>query len=129
MRQATVRSRDRGLPTAGTGLTTRGTWLAVAVIALLIAVLGTGLVVRRLTAPGLPTANTATLGGLTVRLGDAGWLSMDGHDMTNQQGGYQMPAQMMPGAPVGDDMRFGVPLTLVNTSDVVQIGRASCRER
>jgi hypothetical protein len=40
---------------------------------------------------------------------------MDGHDQ-NGQGGYQMPAQMMPGAPVGDDMRFGVPLTLVNTS-------------
>lgn len=39
---------------------------------------------------------------------------MDGHDMDNQ-GGYQMPAQMMPGAPVGDDMRLGVPLTLVNT--------------
>jgi hypothetical protein len=41
---------------------------------------------------------------------------MDGHDM-NSQGGYQMPAQMMPGAPVGDDMRLGVPLTLVNTSE------------
>jgi hypothetical protein len=40
---------------------------------------------------------------------------MDGHNMDNQ-GGYQMPAQMMPGAPVGDDMRFRVPLTLVNTS-------------
>jgi len=44
---------------------------------------------------------------------------MDGHDMNNQ-GGYQMPAQMMPGAPVGDDMRFGVPLTLVNTSAEVR---------
>lgn len=40
---------------------------------------------------------------------------MDGHDMDNQ-GGYQMPAQMMPGVPAGDDMRLGVPLTLVNTS-------------
>jgi hypothetical protein len=39
---------------------------------------------------------------------------MDGHGQN--QGGYQMPAQMMPGAPVGDDMRFGVPLTLINTS-------------
>lgn len=39
---------------------------------------------------------------------------MDSHDM-DKQGGYQMPAQMMPGAPAGDDMRLGVPLTLVNT--------------
>jgi hypothetical protein len=44
---------------------------------------------------------------------------MDGHNMDNQ-GGYQMPAQMMPGAPVGDDMRFGVPLSLVNTSGDVR---------
>lgn len=43
---------------------------------------------------------------------------MDSH--ADNQGGYQMPAQMMPGAPVGDDMRFGVPLTLVNTSDDVR---------
>jgi hypothetical protein len=42
-------------------------------------------------------------------------MMMDGHDM-GSQGGYQMPAQMMPGAPAGDDMRFGVPLSLVNTS-------------
>jgi hypothetical protein len=39
---------------------------------------------------------------------------------THDQGGYQMPAQMMPGAPAGDEMRFGVPLTLVNTSGDVR---------
>jgi hypothetical protein len=44
---------------------------------------------------------------------------MDGHNMDNQ-GGYQMPAQMMPGAPAGDDMRFGIPLSLVNTSGEVR---------
>jgi hypothetical protein len=44
---------------------------------------------------------------------------MDSHNMDNQ-GGYQMPAQMMPGAPTGDDMRLGVPLTLVNTGDSVR---------
>jgi hypothetical protein len=58
---------------------------------------------------------TATLGGLTAKPHDAGWLAMDNH--MDDQGGYQMPAQMMPGAPVGNDMRLGVPLTLVNTSD------------
>lgn len=115
MRQAAVLSRGRSLSTARTGPVLRSAWLAVAVVALLIAVAGTGILVRRLAASGPPT-NTATLGGLTASLGDAGWLSMDGHDMNNQ-GGYQMPSQMMPGAPAGDDMRFGVPLTLVNTSD------------
>jgi hypothetical protein len=44
---------------------------------------------------------------------------MDSHNMDGQ-GGYQMPAQMMPGAPTGDDMRFGVPLTLMNTSSQVR---------
>lgn len=49
---------------------------------------------------------------------------MDSHD-TDDQGGYQMPAQMMPGAPVGNDMRLGVPLTLENTSrDVRQFNLA-----
>lgn len=95
----------------------RGTWVAVAVLALVVAVVGSSLLVRRLAAADAPEANTATLGGLTARLGNAGWLSMDGH-MSDDQGGYQMPAAMMPGAPVGDDMRFGVPLTLVNTGDL-----------
>jgi hypothetical protein len=93
----------------------RGAWLTIGLAALLLAVVGTGLLVRRIAAQEPATVDTATLGGLTVRLHDAGWLSMDGHDMNNQ-GGYQMPAQMMPGAPTGDDMRLGVPLTLVNTS-------------
>jgi hypothetical protein len=78
---------------------------------------GTSLFMQRLS--DAPSDHTATIGGLSVRLHDAGWLSMDGHNM-DSQGGYQMPAQMMPGAPVGDDMRFGVPLTLVNTSGEVR---------
>src|SRR5688572_20004591 len=94
----------------------RGAWLVVVAVAIILAVVGTGLYARRQTA--VPMASTASLGGLTVRLRDAGWLSMDG--MNHQQDGYQMPAQMMPGAPEGDDMRFGVPLTLVNTSSEVR---------
>jgi hypothetical protein len=57
----------------------------------------------------------ASIGGLTARSGQAGWVSMDAHSM-DSQGGFQMPAQMMPGAPAGDEMRLGVPLTLINTS-------------
>jgi hypothetical protein len=58
---------------------------------------------------------TDTVAGLSAALHTAGWLSMDAHTM-DQQGGYQMPAQMMPGAPAGDQMRLGVPVTLRNTS-------------
>jgi hypothetical protein len=94
----------------------RRAWLALAITALLLAAAGTGLMVRNRSA--VPTDSTETLGGLSVRLHDAGWLSMDGHDTGSS--GYQMPAQMMPGAPAGDDMRFGVPLTLVNTSGDVR---------
>jgi hypothetical protein len=95
----------------------RAIWLTVAALASLLVVVSVGLLVQRQSAS--PTDYTAALGGLSVRLRDAGWLSMDSHNMDNQ-GGYQMPAQMMPGAPTGDDMRFGVPLTLLNTSREVR---------
>lgn len=104
-------ARERHSPPDG-GVHLRWIWFALAVSALLLAAGGTGLLVHRRSAA--PADHTASLGGLSVRLGDAGWLSMD-HSADNQ-GGYQMPAQMMPGAPVGDEMRFGVPLTLINTS-------------
>jgi hypothetical protein len=65
-------------------------------------------------APGRPT-----LGGLSVDLGQAGWVSMDAHTM-DSQGGFQMPAQMMPGAPAGDDMRLGIPLVILNASDALR---------
>lgn len=105
-------TRELASPPAS-GAKVRAIWFALAAVVLLLAVAGTGLLMQRRSAA--PGDHTATLGGLSVRLHDAGWLSMDGHNM-DSQGGYQMPAQMMPGAPVGDDMRFGVPLTLVNTS-------------
>jgi hypothetical protein len=88
-------------------------WLAMVAVALLLA--SVGAVLLTLNQSARPTDAAATVGGLSVRLRNAGWLSMDGHDQ-NGQGGYQMPAQMMPGAPEGDDMRFGVPVTLINTS-------------
>jgi hypothetical protein len=108
-------ARGRAQPPVS-GAKVRGIWLGLAFVVLLLAVAGTGLLVQRRSAA--PIDDTAALGGLSVRLHDAGWVSMD-HTMDNQ-GGYQMPAQMMPGAPVGDDMRFGVPLSLVNTSGDVR---------
>jgi hypothetical protein len=38
----------------------------------------------------------------------------------DSQGGFQMPAQMMPGAPAGDEMRLGIALTLRNTAEAVR---------
>lgn len=119
MRHSAVLDRGPryGTPHTADRFAGRGVWFAIAAIAVLLSVVGAGLLARRQSAT--PTDHAATLGGLSLRLHDAGWLSMDGHNMDNQ-GGYQMPAQMMPGAPVGDDMRLGVPVTLVNTSDEVR---------
>lgn len=102
-------------PSPEGGTRPRGSWLAIALAAVLLTVVGTAVTVRQRAEARRVIADTATLGGLTVEPHDAGWLAMDGHNM-DDQGGFQMPAQMMPGAPVGDDMRLGVPLTLMNTS-------------
>jgi hypothetical protein len=115
MHLAALPRRDRTLSTAGAGGVRRGTWLAIVAIALTVAVTGVVLQARRQAAAEARPVATATLGGLNANLGTAGWVSMDGHQ-SNDQGGFQMPAQMMPGAPEGDDMRLGVPLTLMNTS-------------
>jgi len=86
-------------------------------LAIGVALLSTATGVYLLVARG--SGDGATLGGLSVQVGEAGWVTMDAHTMDNQ-GGYQMPAQMMPGAPAGDDMRLGIPLVIVNTSDEVR---------
>jgi hypothetical protein len=41
------------------------------------------------------------------------------HHMDGQRG-YQMPSAMMPGAPEGDDMRLGIPITLTNSTGSVR---------
>jgi len=117
MKRVVVRPRDTRLSAVGGRGTVHGVWLVIAIVALVGAVVGGRLLVRDRAEERLTGA--VTLGGLTARLHDAGWLTMDGHTM-NDQGGYQMPAQMMPGAPAGDEMRLGVPLTLVNTGPDVR---------
>lgn len=113
MGQVVISARRVRMPAVTTAPGVRGAWLVVAVLAVLGAVVGGGLLVRdRVSQQRLP--EVATLGGLTARLHDGGWLSMEMHQTS--QGGYQMPAQMMPGAPAGDELRLGVPVTLVNTS-------------
>jgi hypothetical protein len=91
--------------------------IALLAVALLSTAAGTWLAVNRLL-PDEPGSD-ANLDGLSVQVGEAGWVAMDAHAM-DSQGGFQMPAQMMPGAPEGDDMRLGIPLTLVNTSGEVR---------
>lgn len=119
MGQAALLHRQRSLLPARTGLAVRGAWLAIVLVALVGAVVGAGMLARRNAAGQTFPAGSTTLGGLTATLHAAGWMSMDSHQMDNQ-GGYQMPAQMMPGAPAGDEMRLGVPLTLLNTTDEVR---------
>ena len=117
MKRVVVTPRRLRTPAVAATPSVRGVWLVVAVLAVLGAVVGGGLLVRdRLTGQSLPEA--ATVGGLTARLHNAGWLSMEMHQA--MQGGYQMPAQMMPGAPAGDELRLGVPLTLLNASGEVR---------
>lgn len=62
--------------------------------------------------PPISPDQTATLDGITVDVQESEWAVMN--HTTDSQGGYQMPDQMMPGAPTGDDMRLGVHVTLTN---------------
>src|SRR5687767_12890403 len=79
----------------------RAGWVAVLAVAVLSAGAGAVLTVRRQVDARSAMSSTASVDGLTATLNRAGWLFMDdGHHDT--QGGYQMPAQMMPGAPTGD---------------------------
>jgi hypothetical protein len=84
--------------------------------ALATAVVGIALIAERIGSRAPAATSSATLGGLTVDVREAGWTSMDAHSM-DQQGGYQMPAQMMPGAPAGDEMRLGIRVSILNAGE------------
>ncbi|MEU7384792.1 MULTISPECIES: hypothetical protein [unclassified Streptomyces] len=89
--------------------------VVVTLVALFVAGIGAATWSRhRAEAAERPVA-VATTGGITAVPREAEWASMENHHMGNT--GYQMPAQMMPGAPEGDDMRLGVPITLTNDGD------------
>jgi hypothetical protein len=83
---------------------------------LLCTAAGLWLIVAKFSATASTPAAAATVDGLAVNVRESGWVPMDAHTMDNQSG-FQMPAQMMPGAPEGDDMRLGIALTLLNTKD------------
>lgn len=86
---------------------------AVVAVAVLSALAGAMMIASRRPQPALQSS--ATVAGITASLHTAGWLSMEAHEM-DTDGGYQMPAQMMPGAPPGDELRLGIPVTLRNAT-------------
>jgi hypothetical protein len=100
-------------PSPRTANRSRGT-VALIGFVLLCTAAGVWLVVARFVATPPVPGMTATVDGLAVDVHEAGWVPMDAHTMDSQSG-FQMPAQMMPGAPAGDDMRLGIALTLLNT--------------
>jgi hypothetical protein len=63
------------------------------------------------------TGTSATVDGITTEVREVGWIDFDMGHVMDGQGGFMMPSQMMPDAPSGDQMRLGVTVTLVNTSD------------
>lgn len=56
---------------------------------------------------------SATLDGITTEITGSEWAVLN--HVINEQGGYQMPGQMMPDAPEGDEVRLGLLVTLTNT--------------
>ena len=106
------------MPASAATRSVRPVYRVVVAVAVLVAVAGTGVGywLRHERLLHAVPASSAALGGLTATTGLASWVVMEDHDMaSDQDDGYQMPAQMMPGAPQGDDMRLGVRMTLTNT--------------
>jgi hypothetical protein len=89
--------------------------MAIGAIALAATIAGGALLAGRFDPQEESAPGTVTLSGITTKVSRADWYAMDSHSM-DQQGGYQMPAQMMPGAPADGEARLGVRLTLHNTS-------------
>lgn len=83
-------------------------------VAVLAAVTGTVLWQQRAAARDAIPRTSVELAGLRTSVQQASWSAMAAH---HTDGGFQMPSQMMPGAPEGDHQRIGVPVTLVNTDD------------
>jgi hypothetical protein len=84
--------------------------VAVAAVAGLTLVSLAVLAWERFAAPTVVVDGSATLDGLTLDLRGAEWVPMEHLDPS-----FQMPGQMMPGAPEGDEVRLGVRVTLSNT--------------
>ncbi|MFD9237309.1 hypothetical protein ACFWB3_18870 [[Kitasatospora] papulosa] len=117
-RRSTV-GDEGGRPPGRAGAVVRVVGPALVVLAVVTAVAGAGYWRERQAPAGTEPTATARLGGLDAEPGKAGWAAMANHAMDGGSS-YQMPSAMMPGAPEGDDMRLGIPLTLTNGTGSVR---------
>jgi len=111
-------ARPQRTPATGKPGGRTGRLIALFGVAILCTVAGSWLLAGHFFATASPSASVATLHDVSAELHGSGWAAMDAHSM--DQGGFQMPAQMMPGAPAGNEMRLGIPITLRNTGGGTQ---------
>jgi hypothetical protein len=81
--------------------------VVAATVAVLVGVVFLGMMLRE------RNAGAVTVGGLTLRVQSAQWIQME----HGSQDGFQMPAQMMPGAPDHDQQRLVLAVTISNRGD------------
>jgi hypothetical protein len=81
--------------------------VVVATVVALVGVVFLGLMLRE------RNAGAVSVGGLTLRIQSAQWVQME----HGSQDGFQMPAQMMPGAPSHDQQRLVLAVTISNRGD------------
>lgn len=79
--------------------------IVVALVAGLTGVVFFGMMLRE------RNAGSVSAGGLTLKVESAQWVNMDTEGMDQ---GFQMPQQMMPGAPSHDQQRLAVAVTISN---------------
>ena len=92
--------------------TARTQGLAVIVAAIVIGLVGAGLLAVMLRGRAGATTDEATVGGLSLRVQSAKWEVLE----MNHTAGFQMPQSMMPGAPAQGDQRLQVTVELSNQS-------------
>jgi hypothetical protein len=63
-----------------------------------------------------PVPAEAVVGGVSLRVQEAGWIRQDHADHA-AEGGFQMPSAMMPGAPQPGEERLRVQVVLTNRAD------------
>jgi hypothetical protein len=114
---STQRTSARSAPTRPASRRRRAGGAAAAVAVSAAAALSVvGLVLLLVMLGGRPTPAEAVVGGVALRVQEAGWLQMD-HADGGGGSGFQMPAAMMPGAPEAGHERLRVQVTLANRGD------------
>jgi hypothetical protein len=92
--------------------TARTQAVAVVVAALVLGLVGVGMLAVMLRERAHAAADEATVGGLELRVESAHWEELQ----MNHAPGFQMPPAMMPGAPADGDQRLRLSVELTNHS-------------